>query len=164
METLGFYYHPHELLELNTEKYDIVNFFNLQENGEVDYYFKRNGRNIPIYKLHKIIGTVIAKDNLKSVVTLLTTDGVVDVKFTKDYFAKYNRQISEMQENGTKKVVEKTWFGRGELLLITGFRRGDVFQAKTYAKTPTHQIYKVISFTDNELELIHDRYGDNTDD
>ena len=160
MEALCFYYHEHELAKVNTEKYGIVNFNDLPEQPEVDYFFKRNGKDIPIYKTHKIIGTVISKNDNRSSISLLTTQGVVNVKFTKEYYAMFGRQISEKQEDGTKKVMEKGWFGRGTKVMCTGFRRDDMFVTKTYKHTPTHQLYKITEVKDNgDIEIIHDRYG-----
>ena len=158
MEALCFYYHEHELINVDTHKYGISNFFALPEEPEVDYYFKRNGQNIPIYKTHKIIGTVINKNDNKSTITLLTTTGVVTVKFTKEYYAMFKKQISEKQEDGTKKIVEKGWFKRGNMLMLTGFRRGDQFVTKTYKHTPTHQLYKINLTNDGrDLILTHER-------
>ena len=160
MEALCFYYHEHELAKVNTEKYGIVNFNDLPEQPEVDYFFKRNGKDIPIYKTHKIIGTVISKNDNRSSISLLTTQGVVNVKFTKEYYAMFGRQISEKQEDGTKKVMEKGWFGRGTKVMCTGFRRDDMFVTKTYKHTTTHQLYKITEVRDNgDIEIIHDRYG-----
>lgn len=161
MEALCFYYHEHELANIDIDKYGIVDFFSLPSNPSVNYFFKRNGKEIPIYNTYKIIGTVISKDNAHSSVSLLTTTGVVTVKFTKDYFAMFARQISEKQEDGTKKVVEKGWMNRGIKLMITGFRRDDQFVAKSYKHTPTHQIYKIEVTNDGkDMELTHQRWGD----
>lgn len=158
MEALCFYYHDHELKNVKKNKYGIVDFNMLSEEPQVDYFFKRNGRDVPIFKISKIVGTVIGKNDTKSSITLLTTTGVVNVKFTKEYFAMYNRQISEKQADGTKKVVEKGWFTRGVKLLIAGFRKDDTFVAKTYKNNGFHQLYKIINITSNgEIELIHDR-------
>ena len=160
MESLCFYYHEHELANVNTFKYGIVDFFDLLEEPEVDYFFKRNGKEIPIYKTHKIIGTVIAKNDARSSIDLLTTTGVVTVKFTKDYFAMFGRQISEKQEDGTKKVMEKGWFQRGTKVMCTGIRRGDMFVTKTYKHTPTHQLYKILDVDEEgNMLLEHNRYG-----
>ena len=160
MESLCFYYHEHELANVNTWKYGISDFFTLPETPEVEYFFKRKGKEIPIYKTHKIIGTVIAKNDARSSVDLLTTTGVVTVKFTKDYFAMFGRQISEKQEDGTKKVVEKGWFQRGTKLMCTGIRRGDMFVTKTYTHTPTHQLYKILDVTETgDMILEHNRHG-----
>lgn len=160
MEALCFYYHEHELEHVDTQKYGIVSFNDLPEVPEVDYFFTRNGKEIPIYKTYKIIGTVISKNDNRSSISLLTTQGVVNVKFTKEYYAMFGRQISEKQEDGTKKVMEKGWFGRGTKVMCTGFRRDDMFVTKSYRHTPTHQLYKIVEVKDNgEIELTHDRYG-----
>jgi len=160
MESLCFYYHEHELKNVKINKYGIVDFNDLSSEPAIDYFFKRNGRDLPIYKISKIIGTVIGKNDTRSSITLLTTTGVVNVKFTKEYFAMYNRQLSEKQPDGTKKVVEKGWFTRGVKLLVAGYRRDDTFVAKTYKNNGFHQIYKIVNVTDNgELELVHDRQG-----
>lgn len=160
MEALCFYYHEHELANIDNFKYGISNFFDLSSQPVVDYFFKRNGKDIPIYKTYKIIGTVISKNDNKSSITLLTPNGVVDVKFTKEYYAMFARQISEKQEDGKKKVMEKGWMTRGTKLMITGIRRDDQFVAKTYSHTPTHQIYKIeVVNGGRDMELSHDRYG-----
>lgn len=165
MESLCFYYHEHELKDVKMNKYGIVDFNDLSPEPAIDYFFKRNGRDLPIYKISKIIGTVIGKNDTRSSVTLLTTTGVVNVKFTKEYFAMYNRQLSEKQPDGTKKVVEKGWFTRGVKLLVAGYRRDDTFVAKTYKNNGFHQIYKIVNVTDNgELELVHDRQGMSDDE
>ena len=141
-------------------KYGLTNFFTLPSEPEVEYFFKRNGKEIPIYKTFKIVGTVISKNDTRSSITLLTTSGVVNVKFTKEYFAMFNRQLSEKQEDGTKKVVEKGWFTRGTKVMCTGFRRDDMFITKTYKNTPTHQLYKIVEINNNgEMKLIHERKG-----
>ena len=164
MESLCFYYHEHELKNVNMVKYGISNFFNMPEQPVVDRFFKRNGKQIPIYKTYKIIGTVISKDDTRSSISILTTDGVVDVKFTKEYFAMFNRQISEVQADGTKKIREKGWFSRGTKVMVTGFRREDTFVAKTYKNTPTHQLYKIIDVNDGDILLEHERYQVEKDD
>jgi DNA polymerase-3 subunit alpha len=159
MESMCFYYHEHELTHVNIEKYGFSNFNELPEIPEVDYFFKRNGREIPIWKTTKIIGTVISKNDNKSSVCLLTINGVVTVKFTREYYAMFNKQLSEIQEDGTKKVREKGWFSRGTKIMVTGYRRDDMFVAKTYKHTPTHQLYKILNVEDNgDIVLTHLRW------
>ena len=157
MESLCFYYHEHELANIDNYKYGIVDFFELPSEPEVDYFFKRAGHNIPIYKLSKIAGTIISKNNTKASIAILTTTGVVNVKFTKEYYAMYNRQLSEVQPDGTKKVLEKGWFSRGVKVMITGYRREDTFVAKTYKSTATHQLYKIKSVEGKNIALEHER-------
>ena len=161
MESLCFYYHEHELAHVNRNKYGISNFKDLPEEPEVETFFKRNGKEIPIYKLSKIVGTCIGKNKTKSTVSLLTTDGVVTVKFRPEYFAMFDKQMSERQADGTKKIVEKSWFTRGSMIMLTGMRRNDQFIPKKYAKTVTHQLYKIDEVTaDGEIKIRRERYGD----
>ena len=156
MDSLCFYHGEHELKNVNVNKYGLADFNNLQSN-EIDYFINRKGNQIPIYKLYKIIGTVIAKDDTKHTVSLLTTTGVVPIKFTRDYYAMFKKQISQVNPDGTKTVVEKSWFKRGTMLMITGFRRDDQFVAKTYAATAGHQLYKIVEIVGNDIKLQHER-------
>lgn len=157
MESLCFYHSPHELANIDTKKYGIVDFYKLSYDPEVDYWYKRNGKKLPIFKLYKIAGTILSKDNTKNNISILTTTGVVTVKFSKEYFAMFNRQLSQIQEDGKKKVIEKSWFTRGVKVLVTGYRREDTFVAKTYKNTPTHQLYKIINVNGKEISLEHER-------
>ena len=163
MDALGYYYHEHSLLHVNQKAYSIVSYKDLPEEPEVEYNFKRNGREIPIYRTHRIMGTVVGKNNTKAQVDILTTDsGVVTVKFNLDYFATYNRRISAMVD-GVSKVVEEGWFQKGTKIVVNGFRRGDMFRAKSYKKTPSHQLYRVTSIDGPQIAMTHARYGEEED-
>ena len=159
MKSLCFYYHDHELKNVDNKFYGIVDFNSLSSSPVVDYFFKRNGKQIPIYKLQKIAGTVIGKNDTRHIVTLLTTTGTVNVKFTRDYYAMFNRQISEVNNEGIKKVKEKGWFTRGNKLLVTGYRRDDTFVAKKYKSTSGHQLYLITNVNGRRIELTSARYG-----
>lgn len=161
MEALCFYYHDHELVNVNKRKYGIANFFKLSPESEIASFFKRGGRQIPIYATYKIIGTVIGKNDNKAMISLLTTEGVVTVKFSKEYYSMYSHRISEAQPNGTNKIVEQGWFVRGTKLLIVGYRRDQQFVAKTYANTGMHQLYRItdLSADGRDIKITHDRYG-----
>ena len=101
----------------------------------------------------------MAKNDNRHSITLLTTTGVVSVKFTGDYYAMYKKQISQVQPDGTKKVMEKGWFKRGTLLMITGYRREDQFVAKRYKNTEGHTLYKITTVLNDEIQLQHDRFS-----
>ena len=160
MEVLCFYYHEHELAHVNNSKYGFVDFFHLPEEPIVDKVFSKGNKTITMYKLHKICGTCIAKNKTKSTVTLLTTSGVVEVKFRKEYFSLFDKQISEKQADGTKKVMEKSWFNRGNMIAVQGIRQGDNFIAKKYASSGGHQLYKIDKILDNgDIELKDERYN-----
>ena len=160
MEVLCFYYHEHELAHLPIAKYGISDFSKLPTTPIVDKTFKRNGREIPLFKLSRICGTCIAKNKTKSTVTLLTTSGVVELKFRKELFALFDKQISERGADGCKHVKEKGWFNRGNMIVVTGVRVDDVFLVKKYSSTPGHTIYKIDSINDKgEINLISERYS-----
>ena len=156
MDSLCFYNSPHELANINTYSYGLADFNNLID-SEVDYYFKRSGRDIPIYKLHKIAGTVLDKTDNKSSITLLTTTGVVTVKFNREYYAMFKKRISQIQPDGKKKVLEKSWFTKGTKLVITGYKRDNIFIAKTYKSTSTHQLYIIDEVQGDRMIIRHER-------
>lgn len=166
MEALCFYYHDHELTNVNNSKYGIVNFFSLPEEPIVDKIFRRGGSEIPIYKLFNICGTCIAKNKTKSIVYLLTTEGVVPIKFSKEFFAMFDRQISQKNFDGTKTVIEKSWFNRGQMIIIKGIRRGDEFVAKKYTSSNGHLLLHIDKVnTNGTLEVRSERYkGEMEDD
>jgi DNA polymerase-3 subunit alpha len=90
---------------------------------------------------------------------LLTVDGVVNIKFRKEYFAMYDKQISIIQPDGKKKVMEKSWFERGAKIVIQGIRSGDNFIPKKYASSSSEQLYKITSIDkDGDLVITHQRY------
>ena len=126
----------------------------------VDRSFVKGGKTINIFKLTKLCGTCIAKDKNKGLVTLLTPSGVVTVKFRKEYFAMFDKQISERQPDGTKKVIEKSWFNRGQKIVVQGMRSGDAFVSKKYASGGSgHQLYKITEvFKDGTIALQTERY------
>ena len=159
MDSLGMYYHKHELSGVDNKIYEIESFKNLPTSPEVEATFKRKGAEIPIYKLHRIAGTVIAKDDMHSSISVLTVDsGVVTVKMNRDYYAMYNRRISEVQKDGTKKVIEQGWFSKGTLVVLQGIRRGDSFFLKNYKRSAYHQLYKITEIHSNgTVEMTNNR-------
>lgn len=116
MEVLGFYYSGHELDSLEESKIDIAHL----KDGDYKHTVS-------------ICGTVLGKDAYKHMVTLLTTTGVVTLKFTGELFANYNKIISEMTAEG-KKTLEKSWFNKGTLLIVNGYKSGEVFRVRSLSK------------------------------
>ncbi len=164
MDALGFYYHDHELKNVDYSLYGIKKFADLPYTPEADYTFKKGGKEIKIPKTCRIIGTVVGKNNTKAQVDILTRDsGVVTVKFNLEYFAKYNRRISATV-NGESKVVEQGWFQKGTLICVNGYRSADMFRAKSYKKSNSHQLYRITSVSDNgTMEMTNTRYGEEND-
>ena len=151
METVSYYNDKHELEYVDEESYGVVNYFDLPESPVVTGEgVSRNGRPFKRFKIDTLIGTVIDKDANKHFVSLLTKHGVVNVKFNKGAFSFYNKQLSTVDENtGKKTVIEKSWFSRGTMLLVRGFRYGDVFRARAYGDM--HSINRIEGVQPNGL-------------
>lgn len=146
MDSLSIYAtQEHELTGLDNRLYGIEDYFQMPTEPEVYQYYSRRiraktedgyryiSREFPKYKIVRIAGTVIDKDKNKHMISLLTTTGVVTVKFNKGQFAHYDQQISQQNDNGTKTVLERSWFKRGNKMLICGYRSGDQFRAYKYS-------------------------------
>ena len=147
MDSISFYYHPHELINA-AKSYD--DFFELPEDPLVDYSFATNkGQKVIIYNLSRIIGTVIDKDKIRNTITLLTPTGVVNVRIYKNQYAIYDRQISELGSDGVKHVKEASWFKRGTLLMVQGIRRGNDFVPKKYKSSMYPIISKITNVDDD---------------
>ena len=158
MEVLCFYKHEHELAKVDMNKYGLSNFNDLPEEPEIERTFYKANKAIHLFKLSRIAGTCIAKNKVKGVVTILTTDGVVNVKFRKEYFALFDKRISERGEDGVKHVVEKSFFDRGCMIMVQGIRSEDTFITKKYASSVGHQLYKIVSVDkDGNLQLQAER-------
>ncbi len=158
MESMGYYYHDHVLQSANLKKYGIDSFYNIPS-YEVESSFVKGKSTITLYKIRKIAGTCIAKDKNKSIVTLLTLEGVVNVKLNKELFAMYDRQISEIKEDGKKKIIERSWFKRGSMVMLQGYRRDDEFVCKKYSRTPGHHVTKIKEVRPNgDLVIQTERY------
>jgi len=57
-----------------------------------------------------------------------------------------------------KHVLEKSWFNRGNMIVVTGMRSGDDFISKKYASTGGHQLYKITEIhKDGTLTLMDHR-------
>lgn len=160
MDSLSCYIHDHELSNVNYQDYGLVNFFDLPDNPEIDRLWTIKGRQVPIFKIERIAGTVLDRDKLKNQVSLLTREGVVSVKIYGDAFGKYDRQLSEVGEDGKKHIIEKSWFGRGEKIICTGIKRENMFFAKKYKNTPFHLVEKIINvYSNGELTTQKERIG-----
>ena len=148
MDSISFYYHEHELAFAQP---DFDDFFKLSEEPEVEYSFVgNNGQEVKMYKLHRIIGTVIDKDKIRNTINLLTPTGVVTVRIYKNQFALYDKQISEKDSEGVKKIVERSWFKRGTKLMVQGIRINDNFIPKKRKDSIYPVISKIIKIENNK--------------
>lgn len=163
MDSVSYYAHEHELAHINYFKYSIADFNNLPEEPEVASTFRtKTGQTVPLFKISRIAGTVLDKNKDKKTVTLLTTSGVVTVRIYGQVYANYDKQISERGADGKKHVIEKSVFSRGNKIVVTGIRRGEMdFIAKKYSRTPYHLVDLITEIKDNgDITLYNRNDGD----
>lgn len=157
MDSISCYIHPHELSTLQNEVYGISNYNDLPREPEIDYIANIKGKQVPIYRLRRIAGTVLDRDKLKKTVTLLTTEGVVLVKVY-GVFPMYDKQISERGADGKKHIIRKSEFTRGNKIVVTGIRTEDCFLAKTYSRTTYPRIERIDEIDENGFATFSNRH------
>ena len=149
MDTLGFYYHEHELANVHHPEFEFVNYFNLPEVAVPEEVKEYKGHKVPMYKHVAICGTVLDKSSYKHTVVLSTPFGVVNVKCVAEQYSKYDKQLSQPnKETGKKEIVEKSWFRRGTKLIVRGYRSGDQFMARGRQSEGYYPFYKIIDVDD----------------
>ena len=159
MDSISCYIHDHELIDVDMKAYGLEEFYDLPTTPEIERYIPIKGKLIPILKLHRIIGTVLDRDKNKKMVTLLTTKGVVTIKIYGGVFAEYDKQLSEKRPDGTKHVIRKSEFSRGNKIIVIGVRDEDSFRAKKYSRTPYHLVETVGAVEGNKI-IIDNRNGE----
>lgn len=157
MDSISCYIHTHELENVNKTLYEITDFNTLSTSPDIDRYIPIKGQSIPLFTLHRIMGTVLDRDKNRQTVTILTPTGIVLVK-VHGVFAEYDKQISVKGADGKKHIIEKSMFTRGNKIIVTGIRREDNFIAKTYRSTPYHKIEQILEvYEDGTLNIKKER-------
>lgn len=152
---LSCYLHPHELTDINLQPYGVVNYFNLPTQPEAYSGYRKKNKDtgewiwVPKFNITRLAGTVLNADNNHHTVSILTLQGVVNIKFNKGQYAFYNRRMAG----------DNSWFKRGTLILVCGYRQDDNFRAYRYNDTIyNHTVNKIIGFkNDGTLELMMQR-------
>ena len=161
-QACAFYSQKHELANVDLAKYSISHFSDLPEEPQfVERSFGK--RSWKQFELSAICGTVIGRTDSHHLVTILTPDNeVVNVKMNDGAFAHYKAQLSTINPDGTKTVIEKSWFERGSLLICCGYRRGvDEFVTKKYkASIFPSQLMKITKVDVSDIEIQTERYSE----
>lgn len=159
METVSFYPDgTHELDSIDFEQYNISHYGDLpQEPKFVEKSFRN--RTWKQYDISRICGVVLARNDNNYLVDILTPDNeVVNIKFSRAQYAYYKQSISDPV---TGKRIDTNWFAKGQLIAVSGYRRGeDSFVAKRYKNTVYQHTVMLITRvnSDNTLELQFERY------
>lgn len=161
-QSCAFYSQEHELANVDLAKYSISHFSDLPEEPQfVERSFGK--RSWKQFELSAICGVVIGRTDSHHLVTILTPDNeVVNVKMNDGAFAHYKAQLSAINPDGTKTVIEKSWLERGSLLICCGYRRGtDEFVTKKYkASIFPSQLMKITSINGSDIEIQTERYSE----
>lgn len=163
-EAMAYYHGDHEVSMINQDLYNISNFHDLPEEPKViDHWVKTDKETgqeikIPKFEINQICGVVLGKNKNKNIITLLTPTGTVYCKFNRGSFSHYDRSISiPDEETGKSKVVDKSWFQRGSILMIRGIRRGSQFTVKNYKNSLwSHSVSLVERIYDDGIALTKD--------
>ena len=153
----------HELNNINCDKYNIIDFNLLPEEPdfEVKYYTKKDGEEVVWnqYYLYRICGTVTSKDKNKRTVDILTpSNDVVTIRLADEVYTYYEQKISEGTDTN-KTVIDDSWFTRGKMLCVVGYRQGDGFRGKRYRNSIFKHTIMLIEKVnqDGSLELRTER-------
>ena len=161
-QSCAFYSQEHELANVDLTKYSISHFSDLPEEPQfVERSFGK--RSWKQFELSAICGVVIGRTDSHHLVTILTPDNeVVNVKMNDGAFAHYKAQLSTINPDGTKTVIEKSWLERGDLLICCGYRRGtDEFVTKKYkASIFPSQLMKITNINGSNIEIQTERYSE----
>lgn len=162
LDSCSFYSKQHEYADVNAVKYNITPFEQLPEEPVfITQSFK--GREWKQFSLSQIMGVVLARNDNNHIVTILDYhDNVVNVKFDGGLYAYMKQQISVINPDGSKTVTDKSWFARGQGLILTGYRYGDDFRIKNYSRSVfPYKVIKVDGINDDgSLELTTERYSE----
>lgn len=161
-EALSYYSNEHELACIDADRYNITTFDKLPTEPifVTKKYGKREWRQ---YQLSRIMGTVIARNDAHSTITVLdSNNNVVQARFDNHSYPFYKAQFSEQHADGTKTVMDTSWFTRGQGLVLTGYRSEDTFRVKSYKNSIfPHKLQKILTINEDDgtMELQSYRYG-----
>ena len=132
MEQMCFYRDKHELANVSESAYGVSDFTKLPEVPHKTSYTNAKGERKDAYDTTAIMGTIVNVESNRKSVWLLTTHGVVTVKFYAEAFNRYKNPVSKIDpKTGKKVVIDRAWLKRGEKILVYGYRREDTFVART---------------------------------
>lgn len=122
MESICYYSDIHELEEVDIDRfYNLSNFEDLpSEPAKIKKVNNRTKKEYLVNKTYVIAGVVVDKNKNKRIVTISTKTGVVDIKLSKEAYTTFDRKTDS----------DDSWFKRGSIILVNGYRKGENFFAK----------------------------------
>lgn len=162
MEQMCFYHDKHELAGVSEAAYGVSDFSKLPETPRKTSYTNAKGEKKDSYDMTAIMGTIVNVENGRKSVWLLTTHGVVTVKFYAEAFNRYKNPVSKIDpKTGKKTVIDRAWLKRGEKILVYGYRREDAFVARAARMgSYTRMLCRIDGVAGSNLNLTYSRGGE----
>ena len=151
MQSMRIYVEKHPLQNIHIDNINITPLNEIIENEQSGVFYI-DGKFIPKFKINHIVGTVINKDKLKNLITVLTPEGPVDVKVWKNTFAYYDKTLVEFIGE-EKNIIQPSFFENGTFLLLSGILRGNTFTLKKYKENKVEDVCLKININENGLSL-----------
>ena len=134
MDSVGFYSDKSELDYINFNNYYNLKYFNEFSVIPCWYYTEnRYGKKIKKVKTGLIFGIVVDKNKAKNIIVLATQNGTFEVKLSKNLFTYYDKKTDNSD----------SWFKRGNILILNGYRNGNYFRIKKNVDEAMELITKV---------------------
>lgn len=151
LDSMNFYHSGHPLVNVNFP-FEHFSINDLKEN-DFDGYWTIKGEMVPKLVLKTVIGTVLIKNKKQSIITLSTPDGIIKVKCYKQQFAKYDKVITNSEEE----IVQDSFFEKGVHLKITGILRDSMLIPKIYKNTGTEAIERIVLSDEGDFSHLEDK-------
>ena len=149
MNSVNLYYNTHEIDIIPLDNYFTLDDYEKLPEKPIVTKTKVNkkGGKMEEYKLSVIAGSVINKNKDKKYIELSTPSGSVMVRLGGKY--NYYNKSSE---------GDPSWFERGTLLVIVGFRNEDSFIARTYKDSIyKHSVMKIEKYNSKNVYIKMDK-------
>jgi len=148
MDSLNMYTDKNEIeVSRLNELISYHSFNDLLEHPVIKGYNNWHGKRYPIHDNTVIAGVVIDKNNNKGIVSLLTPNGVANVRVGRSRFSKYNKKIME-GKGKNRHCVSPSWFEKGTKLICIGFRNQNDFILNKKNSGHDHTMIKMNGYGD----------------
>lgn len=151
LDSMNFYHSGHPLSEIEFP-FEHCSIYDLKEN-DFDGYWTIKGEQVPKLNLKTIVGTVLIKNKKQSIITLSTPDGIIKVKCYKQQFAKYDKVITDEEEE----IIQDSFFEKGTHLKITGILRDSMMIPKVYKKNGVEPIERIVLNSKGVFNYLEDK-------
>lgn len=143
MDSLGCYLGTHELnLTSVGRTYHVRDINKLPVSPKIEDWTGFKSHQFPIFEHSFIYGTVVGKNANKTLVYLLTPNGIANVRIGKVRYVKYNKKVTR-KLNKKRFLIKDSWFKRGTKLLCLGYKRNNNFFLNKTRTGNQHCLFRI---------------------